>query len=90
MGIAALRTRGDGIAREAEDTMDPWQEAGSKGPDTWFELPAAYAATTDGCAEPVGNYEHCSSPMDHGVVSPTREKTWCEGYCARLKHRLVR
>jgi hypothetical protein len=90
LGIAVLRTRGDGVAREAEDTMDPWQEAGSKGLDTWFELPVAYAAITDGRAEPVGNYENCSSPMDHEVVSPAREKTWCEGYYARLKHRLAR
>jgi len=69
--------------------MDPWQEAGSKGLDTWFELPAAYAATTDGRVGPVGTHER-PSPPDHEVFSPESEKRRCEGYYARLKRRLAR
>jgi hypothetical protein len=52
--------------------MDPWQEAGSKGLDTWFELPAGYAATTDGHAGPVGTHER-PSPPDHEVVCSREE-----------------
>ena len=36
------------IEQETEELLNAWQEAGSKGLDTWVELPAVYAAMTDG------------------------------------------
>jgi hypothetical protein len=83
-----VSTKEEMSSKSPKSFLSFWDEAGSKGLDTWFELPAAYD-TTDGCAEPVGTYEHLS-PMDHDVVSSGSEERWCEGYYARLKHQLAR
>jgi hypothetical protein len=37
------RTTQEDFEREAEEALALWEEAGSKGLDTWLELPAAYA-----------------------------------------------
>ena len=43
-------TTQEALEREAEEVLALWEEAGSKGLDTWLELPAAYTMPegTDG------------------------------------------
>jgi len=52
------RIQSGNIEQETEELLNAWQEAGSKGLDTWFELPAVYAITDGCCGEPGGSYDY--------------------------------
>jgi hypothetical protein len=49
-------TSQEGLKREAEEVLALWEEAGSKGLDTWLELPAACAMPEDSGGEPDRGY----------------------------------
>ena len=54
MGVADRRIqRGNVKQEEPEELLNPWQEAGSRGLDTWFELPAVYAIPDGPCSHPL-------------------------------------
>ena len=40
-----MRIEGRSGAQEDRGPLTPWKEAGSRGLDTWFELPVGYAIT---------------------------------------------
>jgi hypothetical protein len=45
------RTTQEALEREAEEVLALWEEAGSKGLNTWLELPAAYTVPGDSGGE---------------------------------------
>lgn len=55
------RASQEGLEREAEEVLALWEEAGSKGLDTWLELPAAYAIPEDSGGELERGYDY--SPL---------------------------
>jgi hypothetical protein len=59
------RTKEDPVEREARKVFALWTEAGSRGLDTWFELPAGYAIPDGSGGEPGRSYEYFLSMEDH-------------------------
>ena len=55
-----MRIQSGNIEQETEELLNAWQEAGSKGLDTWVELSAVYAITDGCCGEAGGSYESLS------------------------------
>jgi hypothetical protein len=55
-----VRIQSSNIEQETEELLNAWQEAGSKGLDTWVELPAVYAIRDGCCGEAGGSYEYLS------------------------------
>ena len=55
-----MRIQSGNIEQETEELFSAWQEAGSKGLDTWVELPAVYAIIDGYCGEAGGSYESLS------------------------------
>ena len=60
LGDAGVRTEREMVGQEAEGPLTPWQEVGSRGLDTWFELTARQAMTDGSGGEPGGSYVHSS------------------------------
>jgi hypothetical protein len=61
------------VEQEPEGLLNPWQEAGSRGLDIWFELPAAYAMPDGSGSEAGGGYD-CSSLVEDGFATLDAEK----------------
>jgi hypothetical protein len=69
------------VGQEDERPLTPWKEAGSRGLDTWFELPAGHdAAMTEGSGgKPGGVYVHSSVVEDY-LAALDGEEAHAEGY----------
>ena len=69
------------VGQEDERPLTPWKEAGSRGLDTWFELPAGHdAAMTEGSGgEPGGVYVHSSVVEDY-LAALEGQEAHEEGY----------
>jgi hypothetical protein len=77
-------TSQEGLEREAEEALALWEEAGSKGLDTWLELPAAYAMPEDSGGELERGYDY--SPMGEEWSSTLEaEEEHHDGYPTWLK-----
>ena len=68
------------VGQEAEGPLTPWQEVGSRGLDTWFELTARQAMADGSGGEPDGSYVHSSSVKDYLLAALEGEETPDEGY----------
>ena len=94
MSGAGVRTEGEIFGQEAEGPLTPWQEVGSRGLDTWFELTAGQATTDGSGGEPDGSYVHPSAVKDYLLAALEGEEEHEEGYdgycSAWLKHMLGR
>jgi hypothetical protein len=66
-------TAQEALEREAEEVLALWEEVGSKGLDTWLELPAGYAIEEDSGSELEG--EATTTPCWLRTTSP----------CSRLR-----
>jgi hypothetical protein len=75
------------VGQEDERPLTPWKEAGSRGLDTWFELPVGYVIGDGFGAEPGGTYDHLSLVKDY-LAALEGEKA-PEGCHAWLKHKLA-
>ena len=61
--------------------MIPWKEVGSRGLDTWFELPAGHSAMAEGFrGEAGGSYVHSSVVEDYLATLEGQEAHEEEGY----------
>ena len=69
------------VGQQAEGPLTPWKEAGSRGLDAWFELPAAHDdAMAEGfCGEAGGSYVHSSVVEDY-LATLEGEEAHAEGY----------
>jgi hypothetical protein len=76
-----------GAQEEDRGPLTPWKEAGSRGLDTWFELPVGYAIGDGFGGEPGGNYDYLSLVKDY-LAALEGEKAHGE-YHAWLKHKLA-
>ena len=74
--------------------MTPWKEAGSRGLDTWFELPAGHEAMAEGSGgKPGGSYVHSSVVEDYLATlegQEGHEEGYDGHYYAWLKYGLRR
>ncbi len=77
-----------GAHEEDMGPLTPWKEVGSRGLDTWFELPVGYAITDGFGGEPGTSYNYSSLVEDYLATLSDEEAN--EGYCAWLKDRLTR
>lgn len=84
---AGVRIEEGAGGQEAQEPWTPWKEAGSRGLDTWFELPG-YAVRGGFCGEPGGDYDY--SPFVEDRLATLEDEETNEGYCAWLKHALTR
>jgi hypothetical protein len=75
-------------AQEDRGPLAPWKEAGSKGLDTWFELPMGYALTNSFGGEPGTSYNYSS--LVENYLATLEDEEANEGYCAWLKDMLAR
>ena len=82
------------VGQEDEGPLTPWQEVGSRGLDTWFELPARQAMADGSGGEPDGSYVHSLSVKDYLLAAFEGEEVHDEGhdgyYYAWLKYVLRR
>lgn len=89
-----MRTEGEIVGQEAEGPLTPWQEVGSRGLDTWFELTARQAMADGSGGEPDGSYVHSSLVNDYLLATLEGEEAHDGGYggyyCAWLKYVLRR
>ncbi len=71
------------VGQEDQGPWAPWKEIGSRGLDTWFELPAGYDdAMAEGfCGEAGGSYVHSSVVEDY-LATLEGEEAHEEGYDA--------
>jgi len=69
------------VGQEAEGPWAPWKEAGSRGLDTWFELPAGHddAMAEGSGSEPGGSYVHSSVVEDY-IATLEGQEAHEEGY----------
>jgi hypothetical protein len=68
------------VGQEDQGPWAPWKEIGSRGLDTWFELPAGHDAITDGsCGEAGGIYVHSSVVEDY-LATLEGQEAHEEGY----------
>jgi hypothetical protein len=85
-----VRTEREMVGQEAEGPLTPWQEVGSRGLDTWFELTARQAMTDGSGGEPDGSYVHSSLVNDYLLAALEGEEALDEGhdehYYAWLKY----
>ncbi len=68
--------------QEAQEPWTPWKEAGSRGLDTWFELPMMghdYTVAEGSGGEPGGVYVHSSVVEDY-LATLEGEEAHAEGY----------
>jgi hypothetical protein len=72
-----------GLEREAEEVLALWDEAGSKGLDTWLELPAAYTMPEDSGGELEREYDY--SPMGEKCSTTLEAGEHHDGYPILLK-----
>jgi hypothetical protein len=56
LSYSSTRTTQEALEREAKEVLALWEEAGSKGLDTWLELPGGYAMPEDSGGEPDRGY----------------------------------
>jgi len=80
LGDAGVRIEREIVAQEAEGPLTPWQEVGSRGLDTWFELTARQAMADGSGGEPGGSYVHSSSVKDYLLAALEGEEAHDEGY----------
>ncbi len=73
------------VEQEPKELLNPWQEAGSRGLDTWFELPAWYAMPNGSSGKPGGDYDYCSSVEDYLATLDTEEEDHDDEYETWLK-----
>jgi hypothetical protein len=83
------------VGQEDEGPWAPWKEAGSRGLDTWFELPAGHddAMAKGFCGEPGGVYVHSSVVEDYLATlegQEAHEEGYDDHYYAWLKYVLRR
>jgi hypothetical protein len=83
LSYAFTRTTQEDLEREAEEVLALWEEAGSKGLDTWLELPAAYALPEDSGGEPDRGYD--DSPLVEECFTTVEAEVQHGGYPAWLK-----
>jgi len=75
--------------QEADGPLTPWKEVGSRGLDTWSELPAAGYAIRDGFGgEPGGSYDY--SPLVEDYLAVLEGAEAHEGCFAWFKYALTR
>ena len=75
------------VRQEAEGPLTPWKEVGSRGLDTWFELPAGYAIGDGFGSEAGGKYNYLSLLKDY--LAALEDETAHEGHHAWLKRELA-
>jgi hypothetical protein len=75
-------------AQKDRGRLTPWKEVGSRGLDTWFELPAGYAISDGFGGESGTSYNYSSLVEDYLATLSDQEAN--EGYCAWLKDVLTR
>jgi hypothetical protein len=75
-------------AQEGKVALTPWKEAGSRGLDTWFELPIGYAMTGPYGIELGRSYDYSSLVEDY--LATLSDEGANEGYYAWLKDVLTR
>ncbi len=75
-----MRTEWEIVGQEAQGPLTPWQEVGSRGLDTWFELTAGQALADGSGGEPGGSYVHSLSVNDYLLVPLKGEEAHDEGY----------
>ena len=69
------------VGQQDDGPLTPWKEAGSRGLDTWFELPVGHDAMAEGfCGEPGGVYVHSSVVEDYLATLEGQEAHEEEGY----------
>jgi hypothetical protein len=79
LGGAGVRTERGSVGQEAEGPLTPWKEVGSRGLDTWFELPAGHDAMAEGSGgEPGVSYVHSS--VEDYLATLEGEEAHEEGY----------
>jgi hypothetical protein len=88
---SSARTNEQTVEREDEEVWALWEEVGSRGLDTWFELPAMDAILDRSGSEPGGSCYHTSLVENHlapleGEQAPDFASG---GYYARLEYALT-
>ncbi len=69
------------VGQEDQGPWAPWKEVGSRGLDTWFELPAGHGAMAEGSGgEAGGSYVHSSVVEDYLATLEGQEAHEEEGY----------
>ena len=76
------------VGQEPEELLNFWQEAGSRGLDTWLELPAMYAMRDGSCGEASRSYDYLSL-MEHYLATLVDGERMHEGYYTRLEYELA-
>jgi hypothetical protein len=74
----------EALERDAEEVLALWEEAGSKGLDTWLELPAAYATAEDSGGGLERGYYY-SPLVEECFTTLEAEKVHHDGYPTWLK-----
>ncbi len=89
-----MRTEREIVGQEAQGSLTPWQEVGSRGLDTWFELSVRQAMADGSGGEPDGSYVHSSLVNDYLLAAhegeEAHDKGYDEHYYAWLKYVLRR
>jgi hypothetical protein len=80
LGDAGVRTEREIVGQEAEGPLTPWQEVGSRGLDTWFELSVRQDIADGSGGEPDGSYVHSSSVKDYLLAALEGGDAHDEGY----------
>jgi hypothetical protein len=83
-------TAQEGLEREAEEVLALWEEVGSKGLDTWLELPAGYAIEEDSGSELERGYDYSLLVEDYFTMLEAEEEhddcpTWLKRLFSRMK-----
>ena len=69
------------VGQEDEGPLTPWKEAGSRGLDTWFELPVGHdAAMAEGSSGEAGGVYVHSSVVEDYLAALEGEEAHTEGY----------
>jgi hypothetical protein len=80
---SCTRTTQEALNREVEEVLALWEEAGSKGLDTWLDLPAAYTTPEDSGGELKRGYDY--SPMVEECLTTLEDEKEHDGYSTWLK-----
>jgi hypothetical protein len=82
------RIQGQTVERENEEVLVLWAEAGRRGLDTWFELPAWYAMPDGSGGEPEVGYDYSSLVEDYLATLDAEEEDHDESWLKRLFNRM--
>ena len=83
-----MRIQGRSGTQEDSRPLTPWKEAGSRGLDTWFEMPVGYARAESFGGAPGTSYNYSSWVEDYLATLPDEGAN--EGYYAWLKDMFTR